>query len=264
LTRWFTNEYTLWFDLTLPGLQQLRSALPLGGTSNHFRVETLRHVGAWDPYNVTEDCDLGLRLAQHRLRTVVLDSTTMEEANSNTRNWIRQRSRWIKGYFQTYLVHMRRPWSYLRKGRMRDFFTLQVVVGARSLTLLINPLMWLLLAAYLIFNSRVVGVYHMLYPTPVFYMGMISLVFGNVLYMYTYLIAGARRRNAGMMKWALLIPIYWAMMSVAAGMALWQLIIRPHYWEKTQHGLHLQSMHTAVSVMDLGLPATITSDASQE
>ncbi len=78
LTRWFTTEYTLWFDLTLPGLQWARTALPLGGTSNHFRASLLRRVGAWDPFNVTEDCDLGLRLAEHRLHTVMLDSTTME------------------------------------------------------------------------------------------------------------------------------------------------------------------------------------------
>src|SRR6185437_3407443 len=98
LTRWFTTEYSLWFDLTLPGLQWARWALPLGGTSNHFRTAVLRQVGAWDPFNVTEDCDLGLRLAHYHLRTVMLDSTTMEEANSDVKNWLRQRSRWIKGY----------------------------------------------------------------------------------------------------------------------------------------------------------------------
>ncbi len=258
LTRWFTNEYTLWFDLTLPGLQRLRSALPLGGTSNHFRADLLRQVGAWDPFNVTEDCDLGLRLAQHGLRTVVLDSTTMEEANSRPKNWVRQRSRWIKGYLQTYLVHMRRPLDYIREGRMRDFFALQLVVGARSATLYINPLMWLLLGIYLAFRGEVETTYHALYPAPIFYMGMICLIFGNFLYIYTYLIACAKRRQFGMMKWALLIPIYWAMMSVAASVALSQLIFRPFFWEKTQHGLHLKHAHTAVSVMDLGMSAGFT------
>src|SRR6266487_3615371 len=95
LTRWFTVEYSLWFDLMLPGMQQTKLPLPLGGTSNHFRMETLRKVGAWDPFNVTEDCDLGLRLARSGLKTTVLDSTTYEEANSQVKTWIRQRSRWI-------------------------------------------------------------------------------------------------------------------------------------------------------------------------
>jgi cellulose synthase/poly-beta-1,6-N-acetylglucosamine synthase-like glycosyltransferase len=262
LTRWFTNEYTLWFDLTLPGLQRLRSALPLGGTSNHFRTDILRQVGAWDPFNVTEDCDLGLRLAQHGLRTVVLDSTTLEEANSRPMNWVRQRSRWIKGYLQTYLVHMRRPMRYLRPGGLRDFFALQLVVGARSATLYINPLMWLLLIIYVALRGTVEGAYHILYPAPVFYMGMICLIFGNFLYIYAYLVACAKRRQFGMMRWALLIPIYWAMMSVAASVALWQLIVRPFFWEKTQHGLHLKNAHTAVSVLDLGLAANYTIENS--
>src|SRR5262249_41230289 len=159
-----------------------------------------------DAFNVTEDCDLGLRLARHRMRTVVLDSTTMEEANSRPRNWIRQRSRWIKGYLQTYLVHMRNPFTYLRRGGLRDFFALQLVVGARSATLYINPLMWLLLGIYIAFRPEVEGAYHALYPAPVFYMGMICLIFGNFLYIYAYLIACAKRRQWGMMVWSLCIP----------------------------------------------------------
>ena len=258
LTRWFTNEYTLWFDLTLPGLQWLKTALPLGGTSNHFRTATLQQVGAWDPFNVTEDCDLGLRLAQHKLRTVVLDSTTMEEANSRPKNWIRQRSRWIKGYLQTYLVHMRNPMKYVREGRIRDFLALQLVVGARSATLYVNPLMWALLGIYVAFRGTVEQTYHTLYPAPIFYMGMICLIFGNFIYIYTYMVACAKRREYGMMRWALLIPIYWAMMSVAASMALVQLIFKPYFWEKTQHGLHLKSAQTAVSVMDLSVNASFT------
>ena len=121
LTRWFTVEYSLWFDLVLPGMQQMKLPLPLGGTSNHFRMGMLRRVGAWDPFNVTEDCDLGLRLAHSGLKTIVLDSTTYEEANSQVKNWIRQRSRWIKGYLLTYLVYMRQPLRYLRQGRLREF-----------------------------------------------------------------------------------------------------------------------------------------------
>src|SRR6266496_4744074 len=241
LTRWFTVEYSLWFDLMLPGMQQTKLPLPLGGTSNHFRMETLRKVGAWDPFNVTEDCDLGLRLARSGLKTTVLDSTTYEEANSQVKNWIRQRSRWIKGYMLTYLVYMREPLRYLREGRLREFFSLQLVIGGKTGVLLVNPLMWALLAIYILFRPIVGDVYHTLFPAPVLYMGTLCLIFGNFLYIYSHLVGCMKRSQYSLIKWALFIPIYWVMMSIAAFMALYQLIFKPHYWEKTKHGLHLHS-----------------------
>ena len=109
LTRLFTTEYSLWFDLMLTGLQSARCPIPLGGTSNHFRVRHLRMLQGWDAFNVAEDCDLGIRIAQKDYATVIFNSTTFEEANSNLANWMRQRSRWIKGYMQTYFVHLRSP-----------------------------------------------------------------------------------------------------------------------------------------------------------
>src|SRR3989442_7579110 len=144
LTRWFTAEYSTWFDIMLPGLQRSGFSLPLGGTSNHFRTEVLRALGGWDAFNVTEDCDLGLRISQYNLNTAVLDSTTYEEATSRFKTWLFQRSRWIKGYLQTYLVHMRHPVQMLRQGRLRKFFSLQLIVGAWTIVLLINPFLWAL------------------------------------------------------------------------------------------------------------------------
>ena len=239
LTRLFTAEYSTWFDLTLPGLQRARLALPLGGTSNHFRTETLGILGAWDAFNVTEDCDLGLRLSQYGLKTAVLDSTTYEEANSQWGNWFRQRSRWIKGYMQTYLVHMRQPLRYLRPSRFRDFFALQFIIGGKAAVLLINPLMWALLIVYLFFRPLLTGVYHTLFPASVLYMGSLCLIFGNFLYCYLHLVGCLKRGQYKLVKWTLLIPIYWALSSVAAFIALYQLLVKPHYWEKTIHGLHL-------------------------
>ena len=110
LTGFFTLEYTTWFDLFLPGLHRIWAPIPLGGTSNHFKTDVLKQLGGWDSFNVTEDCDLGIRLARQGQSTEVLDSTTWEEANSNYGNWVRQRSRWIKGYFQSHLVHTRDGW----------------------------------------------------------------------------------------------------------------------------------------------------------
>ena len=177
LTRWFTAEYSAWFDLILPGLQLAKFSLPLGGTSNHFRTSALRALGAWDAYNVTEDCDLGLRLKRYRMNTVILDSTTLEEANSQLKNWLRQRSRWIKGYMQTYLVHMRRPLEYLQRGRLYNLFSFQVVIGSATGVMFINPLMWVLLGLYIAIGPSVVNVYHFLFPGPVLYLGAFCLIF---------------------------------------------------------------------------------------
>ncbi|MDQ2905125.1 MAG: glycosyltransferase [Ktedonobacteraceae bacterium] len=239
LTRWFTSEYSLWFDLILPGLQQAGLSIPLGGTSNHFPTRILRALGGWDAFNVTEDCDLGLRLARYRLDTVVLNSTTYEEANSRPKNWIRQRSRWIKGYMQTYLVSMRHPFRYLRPGHMREFISLQLVIGGKTAFLFLNPMLWLLFLLYIIFRPFVEAPYQSLFPKPLLYASTFTLVFGNFFYIYIYLLACLRRRQYRLIKWTLLVPVYWVMMSIAACMGGFQLIVKPHYWEKTEHGLHL-------------------------
>src|SRR6201996_7657145 len=114
LTRMFTLDYALWFDQVLPGLERLGMPIPLGGTSNHFRIDVLRELHAWDPFHVTEDADLGIRIGQMGYRVGVVDSTTFEEASCQAGQWLRQRSRWIKGYMQTLLVHTRRPMQLLR------------------------------------------------------------------------------------------------------------------------------------------------------
>jgi cellulose synthase/poly-beta-1,6-N-acetylglucosamine synthase-like glycosyltransferase len=239
LTRWFTAEYSTWFDIMLPGLQKSGFSLPLGGTSNHFRTEVLRVLGGWDAFNVTEDCDLGLRISQYGLKTAVLDSTTFEEATSRVKVWLFQRSRWIKGYLQTYLVHMRHPVQTLQQRHFRKFFSLQLIVGAWTVVLLINPFMWALTLIYILF--RPVQLYSVLFPGPILYMGAFCLIFGNFFYVYIHLIGCVRRREYALIKWVLLIPLYWIMMSMSAYIAFYQLIVKPHYWEKTQHGTHLAS-----------------------
>ena len=255
LTRWFTAEYSAWFDLILPGLQLAGFSLPLGGTSNHFRAAALRALGGWDAYNVTEDCDLGLRLKRYRMNTVILDSTTLEEANSQLKNWLRQRSRWIKGYMQTYLVHMRHPLESLQKGRLYDLFSFQMVIGSGTGAIFINPLMWLLLVIYMAFGPSVINIYHVLFPGPVLYLSAFCLIFGNFFYVYLYLLACMRRKKYHLLPWALFMPCYWLLMSMAALFALFELLVKPHYWQKTVHGLHLKrkrvsSMAASLTIVD--------------
>ncbi|HTI16020.1 MAG TPA: glycosyltransferase [Dictyobacter sp.] len=246
LTRWYTADYSMWFDLILPGLQQLGFAVPLGGTSNHFLTSALRILGGWDAYNVTEDCDLGLRLARCHLKTVILNSTTQEEATSLLKNWLRQRSRWIKGYMQTYLVHMRHPLAMLKERRYKDLISLQVVVGNRVGILFLNPLMWAFTLIYILCNSSVVTFYHNVFSTPIFYMSICCLIFGNFFYMYLYLLGCLKKRQYHLMIWTLLIPVHWILSSIAALLACWELLVKPHHWQKTIHGLHLQGTRVIV------------------
>src|SRR6266852_1834400 len=247
LTRWFTAEYSAWFDVILPGLQLAKFSLPLGGTSNHFRAAALRALGGWDAYYVTEDCDLGLRLKRYRMNTVILDSTTLEEANSQLKNWLRQRSRWIKGYMQTYLVYMRHPLENFRKGHLYDLFSFQVVIGTGVAVMFINPLMWVLLGLYFAFGSSLINIYHLFFPGPTFYLGAFCLIFGNFFYIYLYLIACMKRKQYHLLPWTLLIPIYWLLMSIAAMYAIVELQVKPHYWQKTVHGLHLKGKQTPLA-----------------
>lgn len=159
LTRLFTVEYSTHFDMQLPGLQKFRLPLPLGGTSNHFRTEALRKLGGWDPFNVTEDCDLGIRIFEAGFHTDVLESTTWEEANPKIGNWMRQRSRWVKGFLQTHLVHYRNPAETMRRLGIRGFFGCYSFVGASVLMLLANVIYWplILLYAVLLFHALHAG-----------------------------------------------------------------------------------------------------------
>lgn len=238
LTRLFTAEYSLWFGLVLPAFQSINTTIPLGGTSNHFKTSVLRKIGGWDAYNVTEDCDLGIRLFVEGYKTAIINSETLEEANSNVHNWIRQRSRWIKGYLQTYLVHMRNPVELFNKLGWHAF-VFQLVIGARTIFIFINPLLWILTISYFVLYRFIGPTIESFYPSAVFYMAVVSLIFGNFLYLYNYMIAVAKNEQWWLLKYVFLIPFYWFLVSIASLKALGQLVFKPHYWEKTHHGLHL-------------------------
>lgn len=239
LTRVFTAEYSLWFDLVLTGLQSIKAPIPLGGTSNHFRKKDLISLKGWDSFNVTEDCDLGMRIAKRGYTTAIINSVTLEEANSSPLNWFRQRTRWVKGYIQTYLVHMRRPDHFVKHWRDPHVITFQLVVGGKVMSLLINPIMWILTICYFAFRPQIGTQIESFFPAPILYMGVFSLIFGNFLYMYYYMIGCAKREQYDLIKYVFLVPIYWLAMSLAAFVSWFKLITAPHHWSKTKHGLHL-------------------------
>ena len=237
LTKVFTAEYSLWFDLVLTGLQSINAPIPLGGTSNHFRKADIISLKGWDPFNATEDADLGMRIVKGGYRTAIINSETYEEANSEMKNWFFQRTRWIKGYMQTYLVHMRKPNDF----SFAHLLTFQLVVGGKVTSMLINPLMWILTIIYFTMRSKYGSTIDSFFPTPIFYMGVFSLVCGNFLYMYYYMIGAAKRRQFGIIKYVLAVPLYWLGMSAAAYIAGFNLLVNPHYWSKTKHGLHIEN-----------------------
>ncbi|MCL5090654.1 MAG: glycosyltransferase [Patescibacteria group bacterium] len=246
LTKLFTAEYCLWFDLILPGLQSIEAPIPLGGTSNHFLVSELKKLQGWDPFNVTEDCDLGIRLAKYGYKTKIINSTTFEEANSKPLNWYRQRSRWIKGYIQTYFVHMRDLKKFFNHNKKSNFFIFQLVVGGKVLSIFINPLMWLLTLSYFLFRPTLGKFIEPLFPPFVLYLGVICLVIGNFLYLFYYMIGCAKRNYFDLVKYVFFIPFYWLGMSISGWKSLYEIIAKPHYWAKTVHGFHLNKANETV------------------
>lgn len=235
LTRWFALDYGSWFANMLPGLVALGAPVPLGGTSNHFRADVLRATGAWDPWNVTEDADLGLRLHRAGYKVGVLDSVTREEANSDAINWVRQRSRWYKGYVQTFLVHARRPRLVTGQLGWRGIVGLVVFIAGTPLLSALNGFFWALTVMWFTSHDPTLAA---LFPSVVYYLGMICLVLGNLAVLYMGVFTARQMERPDLLLAAFLMPLYWALMWLAALKAVIQLVTAPSYWEKTAHGLN--------------------------
>lgn len=234
LTGWFTAEYGLWFGYLLPGMMGSTSPIPLGGTSNHLRRDVLDEIGAWDPFNVTEDADLGLRIAANGYRTAVIDSYTLEEANSDPINWVRQRSRWYKGYLQTWLVHIRRPVQLLRTLGPRGFVRFNLVLAGTPIIAVLNLVFWLITVIWFLGQPALVEA---VFPWYIYFPALIALVLGNAATLYMNLIALREDDRSDLLVPALTVPLFWVMMSVAAAKGCYQMVRNPSYWEKTFHGL---------------------------
>ena len=231
LTRLFSLEYALWFDSLLPALEKIGAPIPLGGTSNFFRTEILRNIGGWDPYNVTEDADLGMRLARYGYRTTMAQATTYEEANSQVKNWLRQRSRWMKGFIQTWIVHMRHPGQFYRAAGWRGFLSTQIFLAGTVFSAALNLILWAIAALSLFMPDFA----NALFAPALLTLNIATFVIGNLIFMGLLALAPLKRGWRGLSPYALLAPVYWILSSFAACMALWQLVYKPHYWEKTDH-----------------------------
>jgi len=234
LARLFAVEYAAIFDGLLPALAALGLPMPLGGTSNHFRREALEQVGGWDPFNVTEDADIGIRLARAGYQTATIDLPTLEEAPSAPMPWLRQRTRWLKGWMQTWLVHMRHPAKCARDLGWRGFLGFHLVCTGLIASALIHPVYVALLAAVAADPVRLWG------DGGVFACAVIGLNLFNLFAGYAaFVMLAARslalRRRSVNVTLVLLLPFYWLLISLAAYRALLQLCARPHHWDKTPH-----------------------------
>lgn len=230
LTAWFAGEYAGQFGLMLPLLARLGLPMPLGGTSNHFRIAALRRVGGWDPFNVTEDADLGLRLARLGLRTATIPSRTGEEAPVSLRGWLGQRARWMKGWMQTLIVHDRR-WRALRHdlGRV-SFIGFHIYVVSMILS---GPLHAAFAISFALTLATMSG------PITFGWWEMLAATIFCVGYLGPGLLVVAGLRRLGrldLLPAQALLPVYWLLHGVAVVRAMWELVRQPHMWVKTVHG----------------------------
>ena len=231
IARQFAAEYAVQFDVLLPALHALRLPFPLGGTSNHFKADILRLVGGWDAFNVTEDADLGLRLAQLGYKTGMITSPTIETPPAHSQAWIPQRTRWIKGYMQTLLVHTRLNTPVRPRAWLGLFLGVGLSVAA---AVCYAPFSLMVIMSLLLTGLQRIGdAAHPLHILSSY--DLVLFLFGTLSGMITITLAA---RRAGLrLKWGDVLgaPAYWCLQSVAAGFALWQLLTRPFHWDKTDH-----------------------------
>jgi glycosyltransferase XagB len=249
LARYFTAEYAGHFDVLLPKLAALGLPLPLGGSSNHFRTEALRKVGGWDPYNVTEDADLGMRLARFGYRSATIASSTYEEAPADCRRWLGQRTRWFKGWMQTWLVHMREPRQLFRDLGGAGMVAFQLIVGGNALVPLLHPvfivgLLWKVSKLALEGDGWVAfaGLMHYFAAACAGYLTSAYIGWQGLSY----------RGVPNKIGVLLYTPIHWLLLSLAAWRGACELIWNPFRWKKTEHGLD-ESRHerTTTSLLEL-------------
>lgn len=241
LSRCFTMEYAAWFRVVLPGFERLGLVLPLGGTTLFFRRSILEQLGAWDAQNVTEDADLGVRLARHGYRTQMIPAVTDEEANARLWPWIKQRSRWLKGYAITYAVHMRRPGALLRDLGPWRFFGFQMQFAGTLASFALIPVLWSLWLG-------AVGLPHpffeMIPVTAVFFLSA-GIVLCEVVNLSIATWASLLAGKPHLIRWAPTIGLYFPIATLAVYKAFYEMAHKPFYWDKTDHGIFLPTVQDA-------------------
>jgi cellulose synthase/poly-beta-1,6-N-acetylglucosamine synthase-like glycosyltransferase len=234
LSRCFFFEYAGWFRVMLPGLQKLGFAIPLGGTTLFFRRDVLVKLGAWDAHNVTEDADLGMRLARRGYRCEMMNSVTQEEANSRVWPWVKQRSRWLKGYAVTWCVHMRKPVLLWRELGTWRFIGFQILFLSTLVSFLLAPVLWWSLLTFFFNWSNPV-----FDPMPAMMVSIVSgfFVSAELVTLAIFAAATAKLKARPNIAWIFTLPAYFIFGTIAAYKGLGELLFNPFYWDKTEHGM---------------------------
>lgn len=226
----FAFEYAAHFRGLLPWLASGRCVIPLGGTSNHFRRECLLKIGGWDPFNVTEDAELGSRLARRGYYVDMLTLPTVEDAPDDIKVWLKQRTRWLKGWMQTWLVEMRQPTKMLKEVGLKRFLVYHWLTTGLLASALLFPFMVVFITYALVMISFVEGTS---FASPIFILDLMNVISGFLSFHALGRAGLKKEKISGQI--ALGLPIYWALISAAAWRALWQLYAAPFLWEKTPH-----------------------------
>ena len=232
LARCFTIEYALWFRVVLHGIERLGLPVPLGGTTVFFRRDALERLGAWDAHNVTEDADLGFRLARIGYRCAFLDTTTLEEANCRPLRWVRQRSRWLKGYAMTWITHMRAPRRLWRDLGARRFLAFHVLLLGTLSSFALAPMIWSL---WLI-SLGVIPFYVHFLPWTAWSVLATGFVTSEIVLLVGGLFAVSGPAHRHLLPWVATMMFYWPLATLAVYKALYELLVAPFYWDKTSHG----------------------------
>lgn len=233
ISRCFTLEYGSWFRIVLQGIARLGLVVPLGGTTMFVRRQVLEKLGGWDAHNVTEDADLGVRLYRAGYRTEMLPSTTYEEANCRPWPWVKQRSRWLKGFMVTYLVHMRQPLRLLADLGWKRFLGFQAFFLGTLGQFLFAPLLWSfwLIALGLPHPSEGAA------PPLLLSLAAAALVLFELLGLLICVTAARAMGRPWLAIWAPAMIFYFPMGALAAAKAAYELLARPFFWDKTAHGV---------------------------
>lgn len=233
LSRCFCIEYSAWFRVVLPGIARLGLVVPLGGTTLFMRRSALQKLGGWDAHNVTEDADLGMRICRAGLRTEMINTVTYEEANCRAWPWVKQRSRWLKGFFVTYMVHMRRPLALWREMGARRFASFQAYFLGTLAQFMLAPVLWsfwLVLMGY----PHVLG--NLMSEGALRATGAAFLA-GECVALGIGVIGACRAERRYLIPFVPTMMFYFALGTFAAFKALMELVTAPCYWDKTQHGV---------------------------
>ncbi|WP_372992208.1 glycosyltransferase family 2 protein [Sulfitobacter sp.] len=237
ISRCFTIEYASWWRVILPGIARLGLIIPLGGTTLFFRRDVLEDLCGWDAHNVTEDADLGVRLARHGFKTDLLPTVTYEEANFRAWPWVKQRSRWLKGFLITWCVHMRNPVKLLQEVGFARFLGIQTLFLATFNQFICAPLLWSFCLTLVGFSHPIEITLGTKVLTWLFYF----FVFAEILNISIAFKAASRAEHRHLLPWVVTLPLYFILGTFAAYKALYEFVVSPFYWDKTEHGVTAKS-----------------------